>query len=240
MNTLTAVEAPLTPLRPEREARNGMRVGVIRTLTTDDPALLNTHGRALEAAYGYRTTSKCIPGHPFGVFDAESHVSAVPSVVALVEEFADSVDAIIISGATDPGLAEARLVAKVPVIGAGSAAAAVALAFGGTVGVLGLASTAPSPISELLHGRLATVQAPFGVSQSMELLTLTGVFETVDAAERLVAAGAEVIVEACAGLTSIGIAPELRRRLGVPVIDAVLAAGAVLSSGADTRQLATL
>lgn len=47
----------------------------------------------------------------------------------------------------------------------------------------------------------------------------------------LVDAGADVIVEASTGLTSIGMAKVLRRRLGIPVIDPVVA-GAMLVSAA--------
>jgi len=57
------------------------------------------------------------------------------------------------------------------------------------------------------------------------------------AAQMLVDAGADVIVEASTGLTSIGMSDVLRRRLGRPVIDPVVAAGAMLVSAATARDL---
>ncbi|WP_221411605.1 aspartate/glutamate racemase family protein [Arthrobacter crusticola] len=50
---------------------------------------------------------------------------------------AGRVDALIIGCAADPGLEETRAAVGIPVIGAGSVAAAAALAYRGRVGVLG-------------------------------------------------------------------------------------------------------
>jgi len=44
-----------------------------------------------------------------------------------------------------------------------------------------------------------------------------------------------MIVQASTGLSSIGMADVLRRRLGVPVIDAVTAAGSMLVSAVSAR-----
>ena len=46
-----------------------------------------------------------------------------------------------------------------------------------------------------------------------------------------------MIVQASTGLSSIGMADVLRRRLGVPVIDAVTAAGSMLVSAVAAREL---
>lgn len=216
-----------------------MRIGLIRALSTSDPRLLHTHGRALEHAFGFYVISRCIEDQPHGVYDAASLALAAPKVADLAAELAPEVDALIISCTADPGLEETRERVSIPVIGAGSAAVATALTFGGKVGVLGLNSSTASPIPKLLGDRLVSVDSPDSVSQTTELLTPTGVFETFAAAERLADAGADVIVQASTGLTSIGMAVELRRRLGIPVIDAVMAAGSMVASGANTRQLLT-
>ncbi|MBT1004088.1 hydantoin racemase [Paenarthrobacter sp. DKR-5] len=216
-----------------------MRIGLIRALTTADPRLLHAHGGALERAFGFHVISKCIEGQPHGVYDAGSRAAAAPKVADLAEELAPDVDAIIISCTADPGLSESRGRVPVPVIGAGASAAAAALTFGGAVGVLGLSSSTASPIPQLLGDRLVHVDGAQGVERTTQLLTPTGVFETIYAAERLAAAGAEVIVQASTGLTSIGMAAELRRRLGLPVVDAVMAAGAMVAAGAASRELVT-
>lgn len=125
----------------------------------------------------------------------------------------------------------------IPVIGAGPAAAAAALAFGGRVSVLGLKSSVPGPISETLGERMVLIDEPEGVEMTEGFLLPTGIFDSLAAAQMLVDAGADVIVEASAGLTSIGMAEVLRRRLGIPVIDPVVAAGAMLISAATARDL---
>jgi allantoin racemase len=148
-----------------------MKVGVIRVLTTDDPDLLNSHGHALEKEYGFTVISECIPEQQSGVHsDATFHL-AVPKIAALASSLGTQVDALIVSCAADPGLNEAIAAVNIPVVGAGSAAATIALTQGKSVGVLDLTPE-----------------------------------------------------------TSIGIADELRERFNIPIVDAVLAAGAVLAN----------
>lgn len=210
------------------------RIGLIRTLTTSDRPLLHTHGRALQAAFPFNVLSFPISGQPDGVHDAESFSRAVPRVRAMAEDLAPYVDGILISCAADPGLSEAREAAGIPVVGAGSSGAVAALALGSRVGVLGITREAPAAIADVLGDRLAAVESPPSISVSPELLTPTGVFETLEAGERLAAAGADVVLLACTGLSSMGVAGELHRRLGLPVVDGVLAAGAALAAIADS------
>lgn len=76
-----------------------------------------------------------------------------------------------------------------------------------------------------------------GVERTEGFLLPTGIFDSLAAVQMLVDAGADVIVEASTGLTSIGMADVLRRRLGIPVIDPVVAAGAMFVSAAAARDL---
>lgn len=214
-----------------------MRVGVIRALTTSDRRLLNSHGKLLQESFGFDVTSRCIAGQPSGVYNEESLRAAVPKVVDLALDMAGDVDALIVSCAADPGLAEVRSVVGIPVIGAGSAAAAAALSFGGRAGVLGLRQSVPGPISEALGDRMLLIDGPESVETPEEFLMPTGIFDSLAAAHMLVDAGADVIVEASTGLTSIGMAEVLRRRLGIPVIDPVMAAGSMLISAVAAREL---
>jgi allantoin racemase len=214
-----------------------MRVGVIRALTTSDRRLLNSHGKLLQESFGFEVTSRCIPAQPSGVYDAESLRLAVPKVVELALEMAGEVDALIVSCAADPGLAEVRALLDIPVVGAGSSAAAAALTFGGRVGVLGLKHSVPGPISDALGDRMLLIDGPESVETSEGFLLPTGIFDSLAAAHMLVDAGADVIVEASTGLTSIGMADVLRRRLGIPVIDPVVAAGSMLVSAVAAREL---
>jgi Asp/Glu/hydantoin racemase len=217
-----------------------MRVGLIRALTTSDRRLLHSHGRLLRETFGFEVTTRCIPDQPSGVYNEETLRSAVPKVVETALDMAGEVDALIISCAADPGLAETRAVVDIPVIGAGSAAAAVALAFGGRVGVLGLKHQVPDPITESLGERMLLIDGPASVETPEGFLMPTGIFDALAAAHMLVEAGADVIVEATTGLTSIGMAEVLRRRLGIPVIDPVTAAGSMLVSAVAASQLQTV
>jgi allantoin racemase len=215
-----------------------MRVGIIRALTTTDRRLLNSHGKLLRETFGFDVTTRCIPDQPSGVHDAESLQRAVPKVVELALDMAPDVDALVISCAADPGLPEVRALLDIPVIGAGSAAAAAALAFGGRVGVLGLKHSVPGPISDALGERMLLIDGgPESVETPDGFLLPTGIFDALAAAHMLADAGADVILEASAGLTSIGMTDVLRRRLGIPVIDPVTAAGSVLISAVAAREL---
>jgi Asp/Glu/hydantoin racemase len=83
----------------------------------------------------------------------------------------------------------------------------------------------------LLIDGAESVETPDG------FLLPTGIFDALAAAHMLVDAGADVILEASTGLTSIGMADVLRRRFGIPVIDPVTAAGSMLISAVASREL---
>lgn len=205
------------------------RIGLIRVLTSRDPRLLNIHGQAVRAAFGVEVVSRAVHDQPEGVHDQLTHDLASPKVMALAADLAPHVDGIMISCSSDPGLEEVRSIVDIPVVGAGSAGAAAALALGSRIGVLALSTEPPHAVARVLGGHLHSVQAPDGVTHTQDLLTPSGVYETYLAAERLVDEGADVILQACTGLTSMGVSRELRRRYGLPVVDAVLAAGSALT-----------
>ena len=75
------------------------RVGLIRVLTTDDPKVLNLHGKLIMDAFpDLEVITRCIPGQPQGVFDEASEEEAWPKVVDLAQEMAaDDLEAIIVS-----------------------------------------------------------------------------------------------------------------------------------------------
>ncbi|MGI6400468.1 MAG: aspartate/glutamate racemase family protein [Bacillota bacterium] len=138
------------------------RIGLIRVLTTDDPEVLGLHGRLIMDAFpDLEVVSRCIPGHPKGVYDDSSEEEATPKVVALAEEMAeDGVSAIIVSCAADPGVADAREVLDIPVIGAGRAASYVGLALSKDLAVLGLTEDPPKIVSDILGPSLLAASKP--------------------------------------------------------------------------------
>src|SRR5690606_5796397 len=99
-----------------------------------------------------------------------------------------------------------------------------ALAYGRPVGVLGITRQVPRAVCEVLGERLQAAAVPAGVSTTVDLLTPQGRKAAVEAAADLLARGAEVILLACTGMTTVGLAPVLRNQFRVPVVDAVMAA----------------
>jgi Asp/Glu/hydantoin racemase len=207
-------------------------VGVIRVLTTDDPGVLGAHERLIRLAYPELTVrTACIPDQPQGVYDRASEAAAAPKVARLAGEMVrDGAQAVLISCCADPGLDLCRMTVGVPVIGAGSAAAAIALASGEAVGVLGLTGDPPGPVSRVLGHALCRSAAPEGVRTTLDLLRPEAMNSCISAARELRAAGARVILAACTGMSTAGITARLRRELPLPVIDPVLAAAGVAAT----------
>ncbi|WP_235507131.1 aspartate/glutamate racemase family protein [Thermococcus barophilus] len=204
-------------------------IGLIRVLTLKNLELLNLHGKLLEAAFPeLKVITKCIEDQPHGIYDRKSEEIAKPKILRLVREFENiGVDAIIISCAADPAVKEARREVNVPVIGAGSAAASLALAKGRKIGVLNLTEETPEVIKEILGENLVAEEHPEGVRNTLDLMTEEGKTAAIEAAKRLKEKGAEVIVLGCTGMSTIKIAPVLEEAVKIPVVDPVLASGAV-------------
>jgi len=203
-------------------------IGLIRVVSTLDAAQLGSHADAIAHLLSDEIRTVAIPDQPTGVHDDETFALAVPKVVdagrALVAEGAR---ALIVSCAADPGVPELRKVVDVPVVGAGSAGAALALAAGGRVGVLGITPEVPHAVTDVLGPALVADRVPDGVTSTLDLLRPETRRRALDATEEMRQAGAEAILFACTGLTTIGLAQDVTERTGLPVVDAVLAAGAV-------------
>lgn len=204
-------------------------VGLIRVLTITDEELLNVHGRIIERAYPeLKVISKCIKNQPQGIYDSKTEKIAKPKIIELAKEFErEGVDAIIISCAADPGVKEVRERVSIPVIGAGSAASSLALVYGEKVGVLNLTEETPMVIKEILGDHLVADDHPKGVTNTLDLMTELGKNAAINAAKRLKENGVDVILLGCTGMSTIKIAPILEKRVEIPIIDPVIAAGTV-------------
>jgi len=208
-----------------------MRVlGLIRVLSTNDAELLNRHGRLLDEFFGdpeLTVVSRCIEGHPDGLWNSAGERKALPKIVRLGQEMArgDGATALLVSCVADPGVPELRETVEVPVIGAGSASAATALALGQSVGALSIVPGVLPPISNVLGKHLVGWEVPVGVKTTLDLMSKGGKERFVEAGERLKGQAAEVILLACTGFSTVRIAPFLEKRLGLPVVDPVISAG---------------
>ena len=212
---------------------------MIRVVTLKDEELLNLHGKIIESAFPeLRVISRCIEDQPKGIYDRESEEIAKPKILKLAREFErEGVDAVIVSCAADPAVREARRELKIPVIGAGSAAASLALAYGERVGVLNLTEGTPEVIKRILGPHLVVEERPEGVENTLDLMTERGRRAVERALRNLLKHDVDVIVLACTGYSTIGFAKVAKEITGVPVVDPVVAAGAVTLSILKQRAL---
>jgi allantoin racemase len=204
-----------------------VRLGIIRVLTTRDEGLLNAHGRLIENHFPqFETLSRCIPDQPEGIHDDRTKEIAVSKVVKLGREMEkEDLKALVISCADDPGLDELREIVRIPVIGAGSAAASLAISLGDRIGVLTLTEGTPEAVRKILGRSLLAEAKPEGVTTTLDLLKEERRAQLISTAKELKRKGADVILLSCTGYATIGIAQELKKTLGIPVVDPVLASG---------------
>lgn len=203
-------------------------IGLIRVASTLTESQLSSHARAIEHLVGETIVTRAIPDNPHGVHSDETFAQAVPQVVNLGHQLeGDGARLVIISCAADPGLPELRSRVRIPIIGAGSSGASLALAAGGDVGVLGITPEVPEAITNILGPRLKADLVPDGVASTTDLMRPESYERALRAADTLKHAGAESILFACTGLTTIGLAADVTERTGLPVVDAVMAAGTV-------------
>ena len=205
-----------------------VKIGLIRVISFEDKELVELHGKLIEKHFpDLQLISRCIKDQPEGIYNEETKKAAVPKVVDLgsqIEE-EEKVKAIIVSCADDPGVKELRKLLKIPVIGAGSSVAAISLSYGDRVGTLGITEKTPQAMREILSGHLIAETKPAGIKTTLNLMTDEGKRNTLESIKYLKEKGAEVIALACTGYSTIGIAQDLEKEVGIPVLDAVVAAG---------------
>ncbi|MEM2122647.1 MAG: aspartate/glutamate racemase family protein [Candidatus Bathyarchaeia archaeon] len=203
------------------------KVGIVRVVSLSDPETLNCHGRLLEEVLPeISTESRCIHDQPKGVYDENSKSEAAVKVVDLVREFSKNVDALIVSCTEDPGVREAQEVSRVPVIGAGRAAASLSIYYGDNIGVLGLGKEPPKPFREVLRDRIKVYRGLNG-GTTIDLFTPTGRDKALKAATDICRDKVDCLLLGCTGFTTINLYSKLRYRVTKPVIDPVIASGLV-------------
>lgn len=204
------------------------KIGLIRVVSFKDRKIAELHGRLIEHHYPIlQVISRCIKDQPKGIYNDETEALAIPNIVELGLEFEKEgeVRAIIISCAADPGVKELRKKLSIPVIGAGSAVAALALTYSDKVGTLGITEGTPQIMEDILGRHLVAEAKPDGVQTTLDLMNEQGKNRVLSCVKSIKENGAKVIALACTGYSTIAIAPELEKRVGLPVLDAVLAAG---------------
>ncbi|HDI31454.1 MAG TPA: hydantoin racemase [Thermofilum sp.] len=205
--------------------REKVSIGLIRVITLDDEDSLNVHGKIIEENFPLlRVVSRCIMGFPKGLYNLELERKAIPQIVNLALEFEkEGMKAVIISCADDPGVKETRKRVKIPVIGAGTAAASVSLIYGERIGVLGITEHVPTPIANVLGERLVGYRKPANVTNTLDIIRNEE--EVVKAARELEKLDVNALVLGCTGYSTAKSVKILKNKLSIPVIDPVVASG---------------
>lgn len=197
-------------------------------------------GTSLEL--GYLAESAGGAKHEFGTGRAAvEHAALYPR--RCVEAEREGYDAVIMHCASDPGLYEARRLARIPVIGPGEATFHAGAALGRSIGV-----TVPSEKARAHHWRqvrdvavadkvigMEAFSEPLGDYATQDPGAMTEIY--VEMARRLVERGADVICPMGLAIIPVRVsAAEVSERLGVPVLDPALLAVRLAETYAESAQ----
>lgn len=188
-------------------------------------AFLNLHAFA-----GVHVEVRETASGPSSIESTVEESLSVPGLIEAVPELqAEGFDAIIIGCFGDPGLPAARELADIPVIGPGQASVLLAAQLGERVGILTVVDEVVPAIRRQMraHGLGSLVADVRAVD--VPVLEVRDraeeVLETLEAEARKSAAeGADAFVLGCMSMGFLDVASALRDRIGLPVVNPVLAA----------------
>ena len=198
-------------------------LGIIRVLTTEDENVLLEHGKKMYEYAGVQSITHCIPNQPNGIYDEKSEQEANPKIIQLARWMEEKlkVDAITISCAADPAIEECRRAVNIPVLGAGTCGAHSACMVGSKVGVIGITEEPPGQILKELGGHYHSYAFSGNLRKTTDLLEDGAKGELMNVAQGLIDSGADVILFACTGFSTIRLKDHFRQHLTVPVVDLV-------------------
>ncbi|MCG3088250.1 aspartate/glutamate racemase family protein [Sporosarcina cyprini] len=198
-------------------------LGIIRVLTTDNQDVLLEHGKRMWDTHEVETVTKCIDDQPNGIYDSESEQLAIPKIVALAKELMqqEGIDAVTISCAADPGLEEVRRLTDFTVLGAGACGATAACLAGEHVAVIGITDKIPLNIEKELQDKFHSYTYSPALRKTTDLFSTDAQETLLALAQEAIAAGADVILFACTGFSTIKLKDYLVEHIAIPVIDLV-------------------
>lgn len=198
-------------------------LGVIRVLTTDDEGVLNEHGRLMADFVQDPIISKCISDHPNGIYDEVTMQSSIPKIIELAKQMVDDypLRAITISCAADPALAELRQAVAIPVLSAGLCGVFAAKIAGQKIGVMGITDEAPEQMVAELGDYFHSYAYADSFRKTTSLFSPDAKQELTELAYRLYEDGADTILFACTGFSTIQLKKHIQDRLDIPIIDLV-------------------
>ena len=204
------------------------RVGLVRVMTQAKQELIDEQGKLIEGLFPFiEVKSRCIENQPRGIHDAETERIAGPKIVNVARELeGEGAEVVIISCAADPALGLVRNELRIPVIGAGSATAAVALNLGRDIGVMGIGQELPEAMAELLGDRLKSYKRIEGIETALDLKSPDARERVLGAARAITARSkVDVIALACAGLSTLDVDNAIEQEFGVYTVNPVIASG---------------
>jgi|SRR5699024_791734 len=198
-------------------------LGIIRVLTTKESGILQEHGKKMEEFYGMKTVTHCIPDQSNGIYDNESEKKAIPKIVELARQMQEQyeLDAITISCAADPGLDEVREIMDIPVLGAGVSGSHAAAMIGGKVGVIGITEEPPIRLQNELAERYFSHTYSPALRKTTDLFSEGSKEELLRVVNEAIQSGADIILFACTGFSTIRLKDYLLQHVSVPVVDLV-------------------
>jgi allantoin racemase len=183
------------------------------------------------AAAGVSFKVQSVASGPPSIESAYDAAIGIPSMLDAVHRAeASGAAAVIIGCFSDPGIEPAREIVRIPVIGPGAASLHLAAQLGTRISVI-------SPLAGH-HGRALVRMRELGLESSfasvrgmgMAVLDLarqrdTALARIVEAGSQAVAEdGADILVLGCMSMAFLDVTAELEERIGVPVVNAVIAA----------------
>lgn len=204
-------------------------LGIIRVLTTEDEEVLLEHGKRMWETDQVHTLTRCIKDQPNGIYDSESETVAVPKIISLAQELIreDGVDAVTISCAADPALKELSRISDYYVMGAGACGAKAAIQAGKKVAVMGITENIPQNIEEDLGEYFHSYYHSPNLRKTTELFSGSAKNELLALANQAIQSGADVLLFACTGFSTIRLKEFLSKETHIPIIDLVEAQATV-------------
>lgn len=198
-------------------------------------ALRRTQGQQMvPAGWTFQVDSIRI-GPEFYEENAVGHLLAGPGILHAVLRHQDDSDAVIIACFSDPALAAARAVSRLPVVGPGEASLLLAQLTARTFGVITILDSTVPQVEESvaalgLAGRCVGIEVMAMTVSGISGDTAAATATLVETGRRLADRGAQAIVLGCMSFGFGPFAAVAEQELGVPVINPLRASIAALQA----------
>jgi allantoin racemase len=177
------------------------------------------------AAADVRVVVADAPGGPLSIESHSDECLCIPPTIAAIRARAPQPDAVIVGCFGDPGVAALREILEYPVIGPFEAALFAGLQLGDRVGVVTILKSVVPILDCLVRGMGQSLRYAGAAAIDVPVLQLRN--DPAEVTKRVASVGAElvrsynadVLVLGCMSLAFLGIAEQVARHIGIPVIN---------------------